>query len=58
MSLRFFGDHCVPFEISSTLRQHGHDVILLRDVIPIGSPDPLVIAISGGDVRRAEDEAR
>jgi hypothetical protein len=38
MSLRFFSDHSVPFEISGTLRQHGHDVTLLRDVMPVRTP--------------------
>ena len=44
MSLRFLGDQCVPAEITDTLRRHGHQVILLRDVLPIRSIDPVVIA--------------
>ena len=44
MSLRFFSDQCVPAEISNTLRQHGHQVTLLREVLPIRSLDPAVIA--------------
>src|SRR5438270_1575872 len=44
MSLRVFSDQCVPTEISDTLRRHGHDVIVLRDVLPIRSPDSRVIA--------------
>ena len=44
MSLRFFGDQCVPTEITDTLRRHGHQVTLLREVLPIRSPDPVVIA--------------
>ncbi len=43
MSLRFFSDHCVPVEITDILRRHGHQVILLREVLPIRSLDPLVI---------------
>ena len=44
MSLRFFSDQCVPPEITDTLRRHGHQVTLLRDVLPIRSLDPAVIA--------------
>ena len=44
MSLRLFSDQCVPAEITDTLRQAGHQVTLLREVIPIRSPDPVVIA--------------
>jgi len=43
MSLRFFSDQCVPAEITDALRQHGHQVTLLREVLPIGSLDPAVI---------------
>ena len=43
MSLRFFSDQCVPTEITDTLRRHGHQVTLLREVLPIRSPDPVVI---------------
>jgi predicted nuclease of predicted toxin-antitoxin system len=44
MSLRFFSDQCVPAEVTDTLRRHGHQVTLLRDVLPIRSLDPVVIA--------------
>ena len=44
MSLRFFSDQCVPAEITDTLRRHAHEVTLLRDVLPIRSLDPAVIA--------------
>src|SRR4051794_26841306 len=44
MSLSFFSDQCVPVEISSFLQQHGHNVILLREVLPIRALDPDVIA--------------
>ena len=43
MSLRLFCDQCVPAEISEALRHAGHDVTLLRDALPIRSPDSLVI---------------
>ena len=44
MSLRFLSDQCVPAEITNILRGHGHHVTLLREVLPIRSPDPVVIA--------------
>ena len=44
MSLRFFSDQCVPAEITDPLRRHGHHVKLLREVLPIRSLDPGVIA--------------
>ena len=44
MSLRLFSDQCVPTEITGTLRRHGCQVTLLREVLPVRSPDPVVIA--------------
>lgn len=44
MSLVFFSDQCVPVEISDILIGGGHKVFLLRDAIPINSPDSDVIA--------------
>jgi predicted nuclease of predicted toxin-antitoxin system len=44
VSLRFFCDQCVPAEITAILRHYGHGVTLLRDALPIRSPDPEVIA--------------
>ncbi len=44
MSLRFLSDQCVPAEIAESLKQRGHEVTLLREVLPINSPDPAVIA--------------
>jgi predicted nuclease of predicted toxin-antitoxin system len=43
MSLRFLCDQCIPAEISNHLRQEDYTVILLREVLPIRSPDPEVI---------------
>ena len=42
--MKFFADHCVPTSIIHTLRTAGHEVILLRDCIPINSRDEVVIA--------------
>lgn len=44
MSLRFFADQCIPNSIVQILRDAGYDVLLLRDYIPIESPDSLVIS--------------
>jgi len=44
MSLRFLSDQCVPAEITGSLRHRGRSLSLLRDVLPIRSPDELVIA--------------
>ena len=44
VSLHIFSDQCVPAEITDTLRGHGHKVSLLREVLPIRSIDPVVIA--------------
>jgi predicted nuclease of predicted toxin-antitoxin system len=44
MSLRFFCDQCVPVEISHTLRLAGHNVMNLRQALPVRAPDPDVIA--------------
>jgi hypothetical protein len=44
MSLRFFSDQCVPAEITGALRRHGHRATLLREDLPIRSPDSVVFA--------------
>jgi predicted nuclease of predicted toxin-antitoxin system len=44
MSLEFFSDQCVPAQISDTLVRSGHQVTLLRNTLPIRSPDTAVIA--------------
>lgn len=43
MSLRFLADQCVPASISEALRLQGHSVTFLRDVLPIRTPDVVVI---------------
>ena len=43
MSLRFFADHCVPGSVIQMLQEAGHEVIGLRDHIPLDSSDRLVI---------------
>jgi predicted nuclease of predicted toxin-antitoxin system len=44
MSLRFFADHCISNSIIQTLRAAGHEVLRLRDYIPVDSPDQAVIS--------------
>jgi predicted nuclease of predicted toxin-antitoxin system len=44
MGLRFFADHCVPNSVIQGLFDAGHEVIRLKDHIPIESPDLIVIA--------------
>lgn len=43
MSLKFFIDQCVPSNISKILRDSGYDVLILKDYIPVDSPDLEVI---------------
>jgi predicted nuclease of predicted toxin-antitoxin system len=44
MGLRFFADHCISNAIMQALREAGHEVLRLRDYLPVESPDPIVIA--------------
>ncbi|MCL1463334.1 DUF5615 family PIN-like protein [Argonema galeatum] len=44
MSLRLFIDQCVPNSIIQIIRDAEHEVFVLRDYIPIESPDIIVIA--------------
>jgi predicted nuclease of predicted toxin-antitoxin system len=44
MALRFLADHCISNSIVQTLRDVGHGVLRLRDVLPVDSPDRVVIA--------------
>jgi|SRR6266851_7802072 predicted nuclease of predicted toxin-antitoxin system len=44
MALRFLADHCISNTIVQTLRDTAHDVVRLKDVLPVESPDATVIA--------------
>ncbi len=44
MSLKFFVDHCIPKSVSEMLRRANYDVRLLKEYIPIDSPDSKVIS--------------
>ena len=44
MALRFLADHCISKSIVQTLRDASHEVLRLGDVLPVDSPDAIVIA--------------
>ncbi|MUG91565.1 hypothetical protein F7734_03305 [Scytonema sp. UIC 10036] len=43
MNLRFFADQCVPNSIIKILCEADYEVLVLKDYIPIESPDSIVI---------------
>lgn len=44
MALRFLADHCVSNYIVQTLRDAGHNVFRLQDLLSPSSSDAVVIA--------------
>jgi len=44
LALRFFADHCVSNHIIDCLREVGHELVRLKDYLPVESPDAIVIA--------------
>jgi len=44
MALRFLADHCISNTIVRALRDETHEVVRLKDVLPVESPDAMVIA--------------
>lgn len=44
MGLRFLADHCISNQIIRTLRDADHEVVRLGDLLPVESPDAIVIA--------------
>jgi len=44
MPLRFFADHCIANAIIQQLQNTGHEVLRLKDHLPIESSDSVVIA--------------
>jgi predicted nuclease of predicted toxin-antitoxin system len=44
MALRFLADHCISNAVIQSLREASHEVLRLRDVLPVESPDATVIA--------------
>ena len=43
MALRFLADHCVSNFTIQTIREANHEVLRLRDVLPVESSDMVVI---------------
>jgi Domain of unknown function (DUF5615) len=43
MALRFLADHCVSNSTVQSLREANHEVLRLKDVLPVESSDTLVI---------------
>ena len=39
-------DHNVPDSVAVVFKEHGHNVVLVRDILPVDSPDPLVATVS------------
>jgi predicted nuclease of predicted toxin-antitoxin system len=46
LRLKFLADNCVPDSVGRALTEAGHEVILLRDILPTNSPDPLVASVA------------
>ena len=44
--MKFLLDHDVPDDLSYLLEQLGHDVTLLRRILPVDSPDDAVLALA------------
>ncbi len=44
--MRFFADHCVMESVCRLLERRGHEVIRLKDKLPIDAPDPVVARLS------------
>lgn len=43
MALRFLADHCISNLIIETIRNAKHEVLRLRDLLPVDSQDAVVI---------------
>jgi predicted nuclease of predicted toxin-antitoxin system len=43
MALRFLADHCIPNSTVQSLREANHEVLRLKDVLPVESSDTIVI---------------
>lgn len=44
MAVRFLADHCISNFIVQTLREAQHEILCLRDLLPVESTDAAVIA--------------
>jgi predicted nuclease of predicted toxin-antitoxin system len=43
MGLRFLADHCVANSVVGSLQEAKYEVLRLRDVLPVESPDRVII---------------
>lgn len=43
--MHFLLDENVPASVAGSLRDRGHEVTFVRDIVPAGSPDPLVATV-------------
>jgi hypothetical protein len=46
LRLKFLTDNCVPDSVGRALSNAGHEVMLLRHILPTSSPDPLVASVA------------
>ena len=46
LRLKFLTDNCVPDSVAQALETSGHEVIRLRDIVPMNSPDPVVATVA------------
>jgi predicted nuclease of predicted toxin-antitoxin system len=44
MAVRLLADHCISNFIIQSLREASHEVVRVKDVLPVDSPDAQVIA--------------
>lgn len=44
MALRFFADQCVPRSVIQAMQDAEHEILLLKDFLPVDAPDNVVIA--------------
>ena len=49
VNLRLLLDHNVPDSVARVFRKHGHEVQLVREILPVDSPDPLIAKVSEED---------
>ena len=47
--LRLLLDHNVPSSVAEVFRERGHDVQLVKDILPIDAADPLIAAVCQED---------
>jgi hypothetical protein len=53
MALRFLADHCVSNSTVQTLREANHEVLRLKDVLPVESSESIVYYEGPGNLRHS-----